>query len=54
MLDFAVEYRKALDTISADRDMELRKFELSENKWKIASQLRDVLKVRSLNSHAQV
>jgi hypothetical protein len=46
MLNFAVEYRKALDTISRDREMELRKYELTENEWKIASQLRDVLKVR--------
>jgi hypothetical protein len=46
MLNFAVEYRKALNTISGDREMELRKYELTENEWKIAGQLRDVLKVR--------
>ena len=54
MLNFAVEYRKALDTISGDREMELRKYELTENEWKIAGQLRDVLKVRPIPtfSHA--
>jgi hypothetical protein len=45
MLTFAVEYRKAIDAISADRGMELRQFELSEHEWGIAVQLRDVLKV---------
>ena len=45
MLDFALQYRKAIDTISADREMGLRQFELSEKEWNIASQLRDVLKV---------
>jgi len=50
MLNFAVEYQKALDTISADREMDLRKFELTEIEWKITTQLRDVLKV--LHSHA--
>jgi hypothetical protein len=52
MLNFAVEYRKALDVISADREMDLHKFELTENEWKIATQLRDVLKV--LLSHTLI
>jgi hypothetical protein len=46
MLHFAIEYRKAIDAISGDREMELHKFELAEYKWKIATQLWDVLKVR--------
>jgi len=46
MLNFAIEYRKAIDAISGDREMELRQFELAEFEWKIAVQLRDVLKVR--------
>ena len=50
MLNFAVEYQKALDMISADREMDLRKFELTEDEWKITTQLHDVLKVP--NSHA--
>jgi hypothetical protein len=45
MLEFAIEYRKALDAISGDRDMELRQFELAEFEWKIAKQLHNVLKV---------
>jgi hypothetical protein len=45
MLDFAVEHHTAIDTITADRDMKLRQYELSEDDWNMARQLRDVLKV---------
>ena len=45
MLNFALEYRKVLDTITSDRQMDCRRFELSENEWRIAEQLRDTLKV---------
>ena len=45
MLDFALNYRKVIDVISADREMGLRQFELSEFEWQIAGQLRDILKV---------
>jgi len=45
MLDFAVDHVTAIDTITADRDMKLRQYELSEGDWAIARQLRDVLKV---------
>jgi hypothetical protein len=48
MLDFALQYRKAIDAISADREMGLRQFELSVKEWNIATQLRDVLKVSSV------
>jgi len=43
MLVFALEYRKAIDEISVDRDM--RKYELSEDEWDLARQLCDVLAV---------
>jgi hypothetical protein len=48
MLDFAVEHITAINTITADRDMKLRQYELSENDWGIARKLRDVLKVCNL------
>lgn len=48
MLDFAVEHIDALNTITGDREMKLRRYELSEEDWTIATQLRDVLKVRLL------
>ena len=45
MLDFAVEHIAAVNTITSDRDMKLRQYELSEDEWDVACQLRDVLKV---------
>ena len=45
MLEFALEYRAALDTMTADRDMNLHKFELSKKEWSMASELCEVLKV---------
>jgi hypothetical protein len=45
MLEFAIEYREALDAITGNQRMKLRQFELTEDDWKIATHLRDVLKV---------
>jgi hypothetical protein len=45
MLDFAVEHITAIDAITSDHDMKLRQYELSEDEWDVARQLRDVLKV---------
>lgn len=54
MLSMAIKYRAAVDKMTGSRDLGLRKYELSEEEWGIAQQLRDVLKVnltfwRSLN-----
>jgi hypothetical protein len=46
MLDFAVEHITAINAITSNRDMKLRQYELSEDEWDVARQLRDVLKVR--------
>lgn len=45
MLTVALEYQKVVDSMCADRDLELRKFELSTREWTIVRQLMDVLKV---------
>jgi hypothetical protein len=45
MLNYAVEHRKAVDIVTQRRDLGLREFELSDEEWDIAGQLRDVLKV---------
>lgn len=47
MLDFALKYRSAIDTITATRDYNLRKYELLPAEWKIAAELREVLKVNT-------
>jgi hypothetical protein len=48
MLDFAVEHITAINAITSNRDMKMRQYELSEDDWVVARQLRDVLKVRIL------
>jgi hypothetical protein len=45
MLKFALEYRTALDTISGEREMKLREYELNDKEWAIARQLQDILEV---------
>jgi len=45
MLDFTVKYRMAIDTMTAARDLGLRNYELEQAEWKIAEDLREVLKV---------
>jgi len=45
MLEFAIEYREALESITGNQRMKLRQYELTEEDWTIATQLRDVLKV---------
>ena len=45
MVEFAIEYRAALNTMTADRDMNLRKFELSKKEWSMVTELCEVLRV---------
>jgi hypothetical protein len=48
MLEFAVQYRPAIDAMTAIRDLNLCKYELAASEWKITGELRDVLQVSSL------
>jgi hypothetical protein len=45
MLEFAVTYRSALDAMTANRGLNLRKYELDSDEWTAAEKLRDTLKV---------
>jgi hypothetical protein len=45
MLDFAVHHRSAIDDITGDKTANLRKYELDDDEWVIALQLRNTLKV---------
>ena len=49
MLDFAINYCTALDAMTSNRDLSLRKYELEDNEWAIAEHLCDMLKVRQGN-----
>jgi len=48
LLQFALEYRAAIDDIAGNKVANLRKYELADEDWVIASQLCDTLKVRLL------
>jgi hypothetical protein len=45
MLNFAVEYRVAIDDIAGNKAAALRQYELDEDEWEIAEQLRNTLQV---------
>jgi hypothetical protein len=45
MLRFAIDYRLAINAITAERSMKLRDYELGKEEWKLAEELREVLKV---------
>jgi len=47
MLKFAIDYRKAINVIVRDLNMDLRKYELNVQEWKIVTQLWDLLMVSS-------
>ena len=44
MLDFAVKYRAAIDSLTSNRELNLRKCELEDGEWEVAGNLRDTLK----------
>ena len=46
MLEFAVDYRKVVDKMTVSKPNGLRRYELSKREWRVAKQLRNVLKVR--------
>ncbi|KIK77636.1 hypothetical protein PAXRUDRAFT_166214, partial [Paxillus rubicundulus Ve08.2h10] len=48
MLDYASKHREAVDTVTQCRDLGLRKFELTDHKWKITEQLCSILKDATL------
>lgn len=45
MLKMALKYRTALDNVTADKALKLRKYELDEEDWQIVADLARVLKV---------
>ena len=45
MMVFALEYRKPIDSITADKSLKLRKYELDNEGWSIIEQLVSVLQV---------
>jgi len=48
MMEFALKYRKPIDSITADKSLKLRKFELDNDEWKVIGDLVSVLHVSPL------
>ena len=45
MLQFAYEYKDAINKITDTREMKLRDYEIEPHEWDIVKQLRDILAV---------
>jgi hypothetical protein len=45
MLNFVLSYRPVIDTVTADKALKLRKFELDDDEWKIVADLVSILHV---------
>jgi len=39
MLDFAISYHEAIDALTANRLLKLRRFELDNEEWEVAERL---------------
>jgi len=48
MIVFAIKYRKPIDSITADKSLKLRKYELDNEGWNIIEQLVSVLHVNTI------
>jgi hypothetical protein len=46
MLQFVIKYRKAIDAITVDKSLKMRKYELDNDDWQIINDLVSVLAVR--------
>jgi hypothetical protein len=49
MMQFALKYRKPIDSITADKSLSLRKYELDNDDWKVIEDLLAMLHVSSLS-----
>ena len=46
MMQFALEYRELIDTITVNKELKLRKYELDNEDWRIIKDLVSVLEVQ--------
>ena len=51
MMQFALRYRQPIDSITANKDLKLRNYELDNNDWRIVEDLVAILEVRLLSSY---
>jgi len=48
MLEFSLKYQPAIEAVTSDRKLELRKYELGEEEWDSVQELGKMLKVSCL------
>ncbi|KAF9222116.1 hypothetical protein BS17DRAFT_709197 [Gyrodon lividus] len=48
MLEYALNHRQAVDSVTQDRALGLRKYELDDDEWNLLEQLHDILKDATL------
>ncbi|KIK72755.1 hypothetical protein PAXRUDRAFT_43783, partial [Paxillus rubicundulus Ve08.2h10] len=48
MLEYALKHQRAVDVVTQQRELGLRKFELSDNEWLVVEQLYSILKDATL------
>jgi len=53
MLEFAINYRRAIDAMTDKRKLGLGVYELDDREWTLVTQLRDVLKVSDMSHITQ-
>ncbi|KAJ6561196.1 hypothetical protein DFH09DRAFT_921392 [Mycena vulgaris] len=53
MLVFALQYRKAVDSLTGDRKLDLRIYEMDDAEWLVAQQLADVLEYYDKTDHSE-
>jgi hypothetical protein len=49
MLNFALDYRVAIDGITSNRDLNLCKYKLEDDEWAVAERLCDTLEACNLS-----
>jgi hypothetical protein len=52
MMSFALKYRAVVDSITADKGLKLRRYELDDEDWKMISDLVSVLEVCTVLFHS--
>jgi len=50
MLRFVLAYKEAIDQVTADKTLKLRKYELDNDDWTVVEDLVTILEVRSPHS----
>ena len=53
MLEYALKHRKAVNALTQQRDLKLRKLELADDEWAVLKELHNVLQVHTLSGFSE-